>query len=629
MVFSRDTKHRVILDESESWDSWLSTIKASVFDEDIWNLINPEIRYKPETSARPAEPPRPEPHHATGLINVEEAEQYRILSIFRQQDMRKFKDEIKELRAVNSLISETISARVANLIAYADPDPWSRLVALKQRLEPTNKARSFMVKKRYHQLAEGPTNQNVNAWLNEWTEMHHEASRMRIAEVSENGGIRDFLLAIENIDPLYATTRERALSAIAEQNEELGEDRQVRQRTMDEEVERFRNYRLHQTSFAVRDSHTSFTTAKPTFKGKGQKGKTSPPMCICGEKMWYSECPYLVRTNAPTGWKEDPAVRQKVNKALEDSKIEAQVRKNLENRAKRAQTAQKSQRTSFTTAINPAALTTTISHESLAAHSGTAANTPSIESYLILDAVSNVHVCNRKSAHLYTKIRDAESREYMYSGFGMIKVESWGVMETAFETPNDLISILLQNVAFAGSFVTSLVSQSVLKSKGLNFDISGPHLYRGKGVEYLLHRNGGHYTFSAAGPPHPYPQGADKWQSNQYTTNLTVTAIKAMNIKPANESHNTKAIRIKPLNKRQVADSTSKDEAPYHITEGMRTARFGLRADDDDDDDDADNLLSRFLDSPFIPASSRISTSASQLDTPATPPPETTATGQK
>lgn len=106
-----------------------------------------------------------------------------------------------------------------------------------------------------------------------------------------------------------------------------------------------------------------------------------------------------------------------------------------------------------------------------------AANISGIESYLIHDGGSNAHVCNSRSAHLYTKTREANSDEYLGSGTGVIKIESWGVMETAFESPTGLVPIRLENVAFMSSFVTSLVSQSILGSKGVHFDTGGPRLY--------------------------------------------------------------------------------------------------------------------------------------------------------
>lgn len=46
--------------------------------------------------------------------------------------------------------------------------------------------------------------------------------------------------------------------------------------------------------------------------------------------MYFADCPYLVPSKAPTGWKEDPNVRKTVDDALMDSKVQAQVKKNID-----------------------------------------------------------------------------------------------------------------------------------------------------------------------------------------------------------------------------------------------------------------------------------------------------------
>ena len=168
------------------------------------------------------------------------------------------------------------------------------------------------------------------------------------------------------------------------------------------------------TISAVKDTRTTLAsdTRKPTLKDKNQqgkdvkgKGKIETPTCVCGEKTWYSDCPYLVPNKAPSGWKEDPTTRTKVNDALKDTKISGQVKKSLE----RAKTIQNSN--------TSADVLTTI-------YTTLGADMPKIESFLIHDGGSNTHVCNGKSAHLYTKLREARSDEYLNGGTGRMKVES-------------------------------------------------------------------------------------------------------------------------------------------------------------------------------------------------------------
>ena len=304
---------------------------------------------------------------------------------------------------------------------------------------------------------------------------------------------------------------------------------------MDEEIERFRN-RLRLRENVTETTRSAFVTdAKPSLKGKNQNGikvKTKLSRCLCGDRMYYADCPYLVPAKAPKGWKEDSTIRKTVTDALKDSDIQAQVKRSLETRDKidKAASGSANKAASDSASFTPIALPTTVS-------SAIATNTSGIESYLIHDGGSDAHVCNGNSAHLYTKTREAANDEYLGSGTGIIKIESWGIMKTAFESPSGLVPIRLENVAFVSSFVTSLVSQSILDSKGVHFDTGGPRLYQDGTTKFILHRNGEHFTFSAAGPPHSYPSHAAKWISTAITSSSTALISRRLRTRPANEWH--------------------------------------------------------------------------------------------
>ena len=69
--------------------------------------------------------------------------------------------------------------------------------------------------------------------------MYHESVRVALPETSRNRGICDFFLAIETIDPIYNNGQQKAKSSIEKQNMDF--PRKMRQRTIDEEIEKFRN----------------------------------------------------------------------------------------------------------------------------------------------------------------------------------------------------------------------------------------------------------------------------------------------------------------------------------------------------------------------------------------------------
>ena len=131
--------------------------------------------------------------------------------------------------------------------------------------------------------------------------MYHEAARMNLSEVSGDRAIRDFLLAVATVDPIYSNSRRELRHTIDDQNSEFAPGVTIRQRTIDEEIERFRNQiRLENTTSAVKDTRSAFATdtEKPTYKNATVD---KLPRCLCGERMWYADCPYLVPSKAPAG----------------------------------------------------------------------------------------------------------------------------------------------------------------------------------------------------------------------------------------------------------------------------------------------------------------------------------------
>ena len=122
--------------------------------------------------------------------------------------------------------------------------------------------------------------------------------------------------------------------------------------------------------------------------------------------MWFAHCVYLVPSLEPPGWKEDPVIRKKFNEAMKNSKIEATVKRNIENRG-RLLAASSTTLSSLST--TPATDRTVLSANYLTYYTALSVyhSAYAIPPHLIHDTGSNVHVCHSNSAHLYTKLRDA------------------------------------------------------------------------------------------------------------------------------------------------------------------------------------------------------------------------------
>ena len=122
--------------------------------------------------------------------------------------LARYNDQKIAFTAIISFIQETITADNAILIQKVESHPYNLLVALKQRLAPTDQARSLYLEKQYEKLKKGPCNQDIETWVNDWQRMYTDALIHGLAEVSGDRPIRDFFLAIYSKDPAYATSQQ-------------------------------------------------------------------------------------------------------------------------------------------------------------------------------------------------------------------------------------------------------------------------------------------------------------------------------------------------------------------------------------------------------------------------------------
>ena len=184
---------------------------------------------------------------------------YKAKQVVYKSDHALYNEQKTAFTSVISLIQETITAENAILIQNTESHPYDLLVALKQRLAPTDQARSLQLEKRYERLKKGPGGgQNIETWVNEWHQMYIDASLHQLAEVSWDRPIRDFLLAIHSKVPAYSTSQQNF------------QDRNPR--TMDQIIENYRQHlRLHSAAKKTGD-HSAFAANQGSTKKSNQPG---------------------------------------------------------------------------------------------------------------------------------------------------------------------------------------------------------------------------------------------------------------------------------------------------------------------------------------------------------------------
>ena len=201
------TQKRLILSKSEDWDSWISFVRNQAESHNVWNLIDPTFPIRPIALTKPLEPLF-ELGGSAEAFNSKAFEFYKAQQVVYKSRLARYNEQKTGFTAIISFIQETITVENAILIQKVESHPYNLLVALKQRLAPSDQARSLYLEKRYEKLKKGPGNQDTETWINDWQRMYTDATIHGLAEVSGDRPIRDFLLGIYSKDPAYSTSQQ-------------------------------------------------------------------------------------------------------------------------------------------------------------------------------------------------------------------------------------------------------------------------------------------------------------------------------------------------------------------------------------------------------------------------------------
>ena len=194
------------------------------------------------------------------------------------------------------------------------------LRALKNRLAPSDHARSLEVERSYHKLCKGPGTQGLEVWLDEWIATFTRAKELAIFEVDGNRLIRDFLQAARLRGTSFADALLARLDEYSASN-------------FYDLIEKFRQHLHRQRPYhsGKEGTQSSFSTnLGPSSRGKQVPGPPKP--CLCGNAHWLADCYYLVPEKRPRGWKLKADKQKLVEDALKNGRTKAWVERTLEKR---------------------------------------------------------------------------------------------------------------------------------------------------------------------------------------------------------------------------------------------------------------------------------------------------------
>lgn len=148
------TQRKIILRKPEDWDSWISSVRNQAESHHVWNLIDPTFSVRPIALTKPLEPL----FDSAATFDSKAFENYKAQQEEYQSRLAQYNEQKTGFAAMISFIREAITVENAILIQEIQSHSYDLLVALKQKLAPTDQARSLDLEERYEKLEKGLRN---------------------------------------------------------------------------------------------------------------------------------------------------------------------------------------------------------------------------------------------------------------------------------------------------------------------------------------------------------------------------------------------------------------------------------------------------------------------------------------
>jgi hypothetical protein len=297
---------KLILSTSTDWEDWFQYIKAEASFAKIWDYVNPDT---PENLLLLND----EPERPTFKTIKPAAIAYSDLHDDEKDELKAQRDDYKRLyklyekretafETVCRSIEGTLDKKIKYLIKNKFT-PYEMLVALKERLAPTDNVRKRLLVLEYQRLQRPPKDPNVDEWLREWQVIYSQCEEAGIAHIQGTLPHYDFLVALRSIDSSYADIQLQQLTYLEKKNKmdeiptmyQLLDDYEDRRQIL--KVEKKASKHAFAT-FNGKSAEDSDKKDEDKDTPKGTKDSKNPKdfkklRCPCGETHFDSECPYL------------------------------------------------------------------------------------------------------------------------------------------------------------------------------------------------------------------------------------------------------------------------------------------------------------------------------------------------
>ena len=464
------SKISVILKSPTDWGEWIlvvNSIAETAHLEAYIDLI----------AAAPAEPIKPiRPSVASvkaGAVQITELSTderlvYNLLWDQYKVDLKKYEKDSDGLKILNTHIFITIDR--SHLFSLTDKKTvHSKFTTLKQRLAFTDRVKSLEVIRRYRELQKTPKHQSLAQWVLDWEATYDEEVRLKIPDVQGTFPLYDFLNALRPVDMAFVAGREAIIEDRLERDQSPPDMKTL--------IENFRNHCRTMnvlTGKPVAATNSAFATLQgqpPTQGNKPAEGKRNKT-CLCGEKHYFFQCPYIVHALRKPDWAPDSAVEKVIADKIAANPKFKQIIKEVFQRKKVKELEGKAP----TSPSTPSKIGSALVGVFAVSIFSVSQQLYKLVNNWIIDGGSDTHLCNDPTR--FRMERSADQNDLIITGKTVHKIEAWGSVNITAQSPAGPILITLVNVALMTGYFTNLVCLDRFEEKGVWYDVQQARLHR-------------------------------------------------------------------------------------------------------------------------------------------------------
>ena len=457
-------KSRSALPSCTRWQDytrWREALVSLAKEQFIWQYIDPDQDEK-------ILPPQPIPTSqslfnkrlteltATERLDIREAQQeYNIIEA-RSKTERAYYFALGS--AVETSLSDEFTACFLGLTNLRQ-----KIAALDRLHKPTDQARRLELYSEYDALKKAPSRITPGEYFTRWSTLYTQHETLPIFHDGEWEPARALRKAMAVHYEMTATARAVNLRSKDLLDVKLQDEITFwRAFCQEERILMFPALTAKQRSVNVIASATYQSSSHSSSPSNAPRTK-----CLCGNSHWFSNCWYLNPDRPrPSNWRPNKQTKSRIEQALQDPKIKEQVDRALQQDKDRQDKQASKQQEDVQVSVPV--------YTNASAASQDDVTTSPLFSKVILDNGSDCHIVNQamESNGRLTNRRQPPKNAVVWSGTSRMKPTAVVDALVYVHADGRRTQMTLRDAWLVPDFVTSAVSQTRIRSKGLHQDDS-------------------------------------------------------------------------------------------------------------------------------------------------------------